>query len=119
MPKKPGPREGGAWKHVRASALSADCQVFYAKYAQMIRDSRIAAQELQDTVTQEWNTKFPNGIDGKVCAFRVANGNLMYVMKKMPKQKQAKRNTAALEKGDDVFAFPTIRRRAHLAARGK
>lgn len=115
MPKKPGPKEGAAWKHVKASALSADCQAFYAKYAQMIRDSKIAAQELQDTVTQEWNTKFPNGIDGKVCAFRVANGNLMYVMKKMPKQKKAKRNTIALEKGDDVFAFSPSRQRVHVA----
>ena len=104
LPKKPGPKEGPAWKHVMVSALSERCQALYDKYAQKIKDAKVVGQELHEAVTAEWNTKFPDGIDGKVCAFRVANGDLTYVMKRIPKKKKARK--ADQERGDDVFRNP-------------
>lgn len=105
LPKKLGPKEGPAWKHVMVSALSERCQALYDKYAQKIKDAKVVAQDLSDAVTTEWNTKFPDGVDGKVCAFRVANGDLTYVMKRIPKKKKARK--ADQERGDDVFSAPS------------
>jgi hypothetical protein len=102
--KKRGPKEGPAWKHVMVRALSDRCQALYEKYVQKIKDAKVIGQELSEAVTGEWNTKFPDGIDGKVCAFRVANGDLTYVMKRIPKKKKARK--AEQERGDDVFRDP-------------
>jgi hypothetical protein len=52
-------------------------------------------------LTAEWAEKFPEGINGKVCKFKVADGKVKYVM-------QTKKAAGSLPHGDDVFANSSV-----------
>lgn len=115
-PRNVGPKVGPAWKPVKTSALSAKCKQLDDKYKQAVLEANRDADELREALTSEWNEKYPDGIDGKVVAFRVANGEPSYVWKKMPKQKQKKVAKADQERGDDVFNLEPNGRSAEHSA---
>jgi hypothetical protein len=96
---------GPSWKHARVSVLSAESKALYDRYLQQIANADEVAQILKATVTDEWNAKFPKGLNGKVRAFRVANGDLTYVMKKKPKLRKPVKTAQAAKEPIALFGY--------------
>ena len=89
--------KGVEWKPVKVTGLSKDMQTLHTKYTDAYEKASKLANQLKDGLRDEWDTRYPTGIDGKVCAFNVTGGKLQYVMKE-----KAKGATAG--DGDDVFS---------------
>jgi hypothetical protein len=86
-------KRGPAWQHSPESWLGPNSKSLRDDYSRHYKLSQEFAKRLTVAATEDHNAKFPDGIDGKVPGFRVANGHLMHVMKKKPKQNEAT-NTA-------------------------
>lgn len=87
-----GARSGPGWKFVDPNTLQGNAKKAWDTYCEHWN-------ALMDTLENEWNTKFPQGIDGKSIVFKTENDELKYLLK-------AKRSGPGPTKGDDVFANP-------------
>jgi hypothetical protein len=105
-----GPKPGPGLKFVKDSNLSSNCMALLEELQRRIAESeaqvRKTIEDLEAAATAEWNEENPDGIDGRICVFKVVGGRLKYVMKKIPKQKMKRK---ASEQGDDVFRRPTVK----------
>jgi DNA repair ATPase RecN len=88
---------GVEWKPVKVAGLSKEMQALHKSYVELNEKAKKEATKLKDQLRDEWNKKFPNGVDGKVAAFNITGGKLQYVMK----DKDSERDM-----GDDVFSNP-------------
>lgn len=87
-------RKGANWRPVKITGLSKKLQTAYKNF-------QAALEELKDGLTEEWNEKYPDGIDGKVISFNVVTGGkVMYMLKDKPKTK-----AKGVGDGDDVFSM--------------
>jgi len=95
-------RKGVAWKQVQASSLTEDSLKLYHKYVKDFQGASQSAKTLKEAVSAEWNKKFPDGMDGKVCVFNAIGGVLNYAWIDKTKSKATK--SFDVTKGDNVFA---------------
>jgi hypothetical protein len=103
------------WKHVRAKALTVHNQTLYERYAQAFEAANDLGRQLTEAVSNEWNDKYPDGIDGQICIFNVIGGALVYIMKDKMKQKESVKKIFDADRGDDVFSRPSAGHTSDLA----
>jgi hypothetical protein len=99
-------KKGAQWRRVQATSLSEKSRKLYRQYAQKVQEASAIGHKLKDAVTSEWNDKYPDGINGQVCAFNAMNGVLQYVMKNKKRPKTSAKKAFDEASGDDVFASP-------------
>src|SRR5690242_13587287 len=87
-----GARSGPGWKFVDTSA-------FQGRSKEAWESHLTGWKTLIKTLVDEWNTKHPEGIDGKFITFKTENDELKYLLK-------AKRSSQGSGKGDDIFGNP-------------
>src|SRR5262249_23846084 len=96
-------KRGAKWIPVQAKSLSDRSRKSYWQYVTKFQEASALGQKLKETVTREWNAKFPDGINGQVCAFNALNGKLHYVMTPKKNAKPAAEKRFDEDSGDDVF----------------
>jgi hypothetical protein len=104
-------KKGVLWRPVKANSLSDRSRKLYGQYVQKLQEASALGHQLKEAVTTEWNAKYPEGIDGQVCAFNAINGVLQYVMKPKKKTRAAAKKAFDEESGDDVFGSPPTEQR--------
>ena len=110
-------KKGAQWRRVQATSLSEKSRKLYRQYAQKVQEASAIGHKLKDAVTSEWNDKYPDGINGQVCAFNAMNGVLQYVMKNKKRPKASAKKAFDEASGDDVFgSLPTGPREQGLSA---
>src|ERR1700746_60178 len=97
------------WKRVKAKALTMNNQPLYERYAQAFQAADELGRQLKESVSLEWNSKYPDGIDGQICIFNAIGGALMYLMKDLAKLEENARKAFDADRGDDVFCHPSAR----------
>lgn len=102
MPKvaKTGPKETHGLKFVDTSAFRGAIQDAHEQYVNAWNEAQDAAKSLEAELFAGWGQQFPDGINGKVCKFKVADGKVKYVMQ------SKKAAIPTTPRGDDVFANP-------------
>ena len=96
-------KKGVAWRPVKVSSLSPKIQAEYKKYVEAYDKAKNLERGLKDGLLEEWDSKFPKGVDGKVIAFNITGGKLQYAMKAM---KDGPKKRKGDDEGDDVFLHP-------------
>jgi hypothetical protein len=92
------------WKHVKAKGLSMHSQTLYERYAHAFESADKLGQQLKESVSLEWNNKYPDGIDGQICIFNAIGGTLMYLMKEIAELEENAKKAFDADRGDDVFS---------------
>lgn len=98
-------RKGVPWRPVKVSDLSQDRQTEYRQYLDADASAKSLADVLKAKLRQEWESKYPDGIDGKTASFTITGGRLQYAM--VPMKTRSK--NGASDDGDAVFSHPTSR----------
>ncbi|MCP1751185.1 hypothetical protein [Bradyrhizobium elkanii] len=96
-------KKGVQWKPVKISSLSKEAGKLYESYSQALAKTKELSNELKDRLREDWNKAFPEGIDGKACAFNVMGETIQYTMTEKAKQKA---KSIDEDEGDDVFSRP-------------
>jgi hypothetical protein len=96
-------RKGVAWRPVKVASLSEGFQAAYKTYANAYDKAKSLERDLKDGLRVEWESKFPQGIDGKTIAITITGGKLQYAM--VPMKERPKKNRV-IDEGDDVFLHP-------------
>lgn len=102
------PKKGVVWRPVQAKSLSEKSRKLYGQYVHKLEEANALGRQLKEAVTGEWSARYPDGINGQVCAFNAINGVLQYVMKPKKKTRAAAKQAFDENSGDDVFSSPPI-----------
>ncbi len=95
-------RKGVPWRPVMVSDLSHDRQAEYRQFIAADATVKSLADELKAKLRQEWESKYPDGIDGKTISFTITGGRLQYAM--VPMKARSKKGVS--DEGDAVFSHP-------------
>src|SRR5438046_541065 len=92
---------------VQASALSDNPRNLYKRYDAEFRKAAETGKTLKEAVQLEWNSRYPDGIDGKRCVFSVLSGTLYFEWKPVASARRGKEKKQFDEnRGENVFARP-------------